>query len=133
LDLLGYNEVAGTRYYYLNKPLFQAGADFFHLGPFCLPFGSIPGDSGTPKSSTSTAVGGGPSSPSSSLGPSSCKTTGDGLRYRVCPNTSASCPAMGQYPIGTLVYFACYTDGEEINGDWDTRYDHQQVLGLVHI
>ena len=52
----------------------------------------------------------------------SCKTTVDGLRYRLCPNTTLSCTAVGQYPIGTMVDFTCQTMGEPINGDWDTKY-----------
>jgi hypothetical protein len=66
-------------------------------------------------------------------GPRSCKTTGDGVRYRTCPNTTQSCPAMGQYPIGTLVDFTCQTTGEQINGNWNTKYDHQQILEHIHI
>jgi hypothetical protein len=54
----------------------------------------------------------------------SCKTTGDGLRYRLCPSTDASCTPMGQYPIGTMVEFKCSVpsdDGKIINGDWNTK------------
>jgi hypothetical protein len=58
------------------------------------------------------------SSPESGLGsPLSCKTTVDGLRYRVCAYTSANCPAMGQYPLDTLVDFICQTPGDPISGD----------------
>jgi hypothetical protein len=67
------------------------------------------------------------SSPTGGLGQlSSCITTADGVRYRLCPNTGASCVAVGQYPIGTSVDFVCQTPGEQINGGWSTRYDHRQ-------
>ncbi len=52
----------------------------------------------------------------------SCKTTADGLRYRLCANTGPSCPAMGQYPLGTMVDFTCQTTGQLIGGDWSTKY-----------
>lgn len=41
----------------------------------------------------------------------------DGLRYRTCPRTS--CPAIGQYPIGTHVEIVCYTrdNTTPVNGD----------------
>jgi hypothetical protein len=44
-----------------------------------------------------------------------CTTMEDGVRYRTCAYTS--CPAMGQYPVGTLVTFTCVTIGENINGN----------------
>ncbi|KAF9264521.1 hypothetical protein L218DRAFT_958208 [Marasmius fiardii PR-910] len=41
----------------------------------------------------------------------------DGLRCRSCPRTS--CPAVGQYPIGTHISIVCYTrdNTTPINGD----------------
>lgn len=63
------------------------------------------------------------SSPTSTLGHfPSCKTTADGLRYRLCAYATESCPAMGQYAIGTLVDFTCKVTGEQIYGDWNTKY-----------
>ncbi|MCJ1249402.1 hypothetical protein MMC30_006626 [Trapelia coarctata] len=48
-----------------------------------------------------------------------CTITADGVRYRTCPRTS--CTAVGQYPIGTVLTFSCYTTGTTVNGDsiWD--------------
>jgi hypothetical protein len=60
--------------------------------------------------------------PAHHLGPQSCKTTVDGLRYRTCANTSASCVVIGEYPIGTMVGLSCQVVGERIVGDWTTRY-----------
>jgi hypothetical protein len=60
--------------------------------------------------------------PAHHLGPQTCKTTVDGLRYRTCANTSASCVVMGEYPIGTMVGLSCQVVGEKIVGDWTTRY-----------
>lgn len=126
---MGYTEIAGSRHYFVNKPLFEVGANFFDFGPYCIPFGSPSKDSGTKTSGSSpktivATTAGATSKPTSQpgLGPATCVTTSDGVRYRTCPNTSANCPAMGQYPVSSHVSFECYTQGEQENGNWDTRY-----------
>jgi hypothetical protein len=69
------------------------------------------------------------SSPKSGLGnPTACKTTADGLKYRLCAHTSQNCPALGQYPLGTLIDIICQTPGDPINGDWSTKYDFPSKL-----
>jgi hypothetical protein len=68
--------------------------------------------------------------PSQKLGPKSCKTTIDGLRYRTCPYTTSNCVAMGQIPLGMVVSFTCQTHGQLISGNWNTEYDDQRKFGV---
>jgi len=48
-----------------------------------------------------------------------CTIVTDGVRYRTCPRTS--CPAVGQYPKGTVLTFICYKTRTTVNGNsiWD--------------
>jgi hypothetical protein len=73
--------------------------------------------------------------PSHKQGPQTCKTTADGLRYRTCqttkPSTGPNCVAMGQFPLGKMVSFTCKTEGQPINGDWNTKYDDQRDVMCI--